>query len=139
MKRLFLIGTLSLAFIAGCNAPEHGAGQREVAGPYIAEAVLASGLAQNGYPIGITDEFSPGSDVYLWILWENFDDLHKVNVVWLNPGGNVYVEDSVITAGDGVKVTFFHIGLSMAAMTGEWEVEIYLDDEFRRSLYFHVY
>ncbi len=129
---------LSGLILAACNPIRHGSGTSDINGPYISDAVLATGISDDGFPVGVTDEFHAGESVYLWILWENFNDFHQINVEWISPSGNVAAEDSVITDGNGLRVTYFVIQTTAACETGEWEVEIYMDNQFRRSLYFYL-
>ena len=138
MWKKLLVLVPAVFLFSACEIPIHGSGTGEIEGPYIVESVLASGINDDGFPIGITDEFYPGGDVYLWILWEDYREYHQVNVVWLKPSGSIFVQDSIMTSGDGLKVTYFMIHLSQVSERGEWEVQVYLDNEFRRSLYFYV-
>lgn len=139
MKKVaWILSVAGILAFSACDQPEHRAGTGDIRGPYIVESVLAASLSDNGFPEGITDVFNRGDEVYLWILWDNFDDFHKINVVWLQPSGATYAEDSVIVDGDGLKVTYFMVRLSELVQSGEWGVQIYLDDVFRRSLFFYV-
>ena len=110
--------------------------------PTIVDSVLAIDIFEDR-PDGITtDFFADANDrVYLWILWANVTKQHTVEVSWFSPDDDLedppfWNEKQTLTSTTGDKITWFYIDLPDD--TGEWFVEIYLDDLFERSHVFWV-
>jgi len=110
-----------------------------LAGPRVAESVLALGIWE-GVPVGITDTFVPGEIVHLWVRWEKLEPPHVAEAVWINPSDDI-VDTSVLDIDDGPaeQITVFTLDLSGMSPEGDWEVELWLDDEFHRSHLFFVW
>ena len=105
--------------------------------PTIIDSVLAISVFDDR-PDGITTTFVAGvnDQVFLWILWGNITEQHTVEVSWFSPDDDLedppfWSEKKTLTSTTGDKITWFYIDLPDD--TGEWFVEIYLDDLFERS------
>lgn len=111
--------------------------------PMIVDSVLAISVFEDR-PDGITTTFSAevNDQVFLWILWANITEHHTVKVSWFSPEDDLddpafQTEQQTLTSTTGDKITWFYIDLP--DITGEWFVEIYLDDDlFERSHVFWV-
>ena len=72
----------------------------------------------------------------------NITEQHTVKVLWYSPEDDLddppfWTEKQTLTSTTGDKITWFYIDLP--DVTGEWFVEIYLDDDlFERSHVFWV-
>ena len=144
----FGIVLLSLAIgVSGCSEdPSGGSGFIDVARdePMIVDSALAISVFEDR-PDGITTTFSAAvnDQVFLWILWANITEHHTVKVSWFSPEEDdpddpaFWTEKQPLTSTTGEKITWFYIDLP--DITGEWFVEIYLDDDlFERSYVFWV-
>ncbi len=132
--------------LSGCSEdPSGGSGFMDVARdePTIIDSVLAISVFEDR-PDGITTTFSAevNDQVFLWILWSNITEHHTVTVSWYSPEDDLddppfHTEQQTLTSTTGDKITWFYIDLP--DITGEWFVEIYLDDDlFERSHVFLV-
>ena len=137
---------LSLTLIvSGCSeTASGGSGFTDVGRdePTIIDSVLAISVFDDR-PDGITTTFSAdvNDQVFLWILWGNITERHTVEVSWFSPDDDLedppfWTEEKTLTSTTGDKITWFYIDLP--DNTGEWFVEIYLDDLFERSHIFWV-
>ena len=134
-----------LITLSSCNeASSGGSGFTDVGRdePAIIDSVLAISVFDDR-PDGITTTFSAGinDQVFLWILWANVEEQHTVEVSWFSPDDDLddppsWTEKKTLTSTTGDKITWFYIDLP--DVTGEWFVEIYLDDLFERSHIFWV-
>lgn len=129
----------------GSGAIDLGRGE-----PNIVESVLAISVFEDR-PDGITDTFDPELDeqVYLWLLWENIDERHIVEVLWYSPEDEeddppFWTEKRTISSTTGEKITWFYIDAPKGGLSGDrfatgyWTVEIYLDGLFERSHLFYM-
>ena len=141
------IGLLAqLITLSGCSETGRS-GFTDVARdePMIVDSVLAIDIFDDR-PDGITTTFSAtfNDQVFLWILWANIIEPHTVKVSWYSPEDDLedppfWTEDRNLTSTTGDKITWFYIDLPDPDITGEWFVEIYLDDDlFERSHVFWV-
>ncbi|MDE0013215.1 MAG: hypothetical protein OXU36_18875 [Candidatus Poribacteria bacterium] len=131
--------------LSGCSETSSGGSGLTDVGrdePTIVDSVLAIDVFEDR-PDGITtDFFADANDrVYLWILWANVAKQHTVEVSWFSPDDDLedppfWNEKQTLTSTTGDKITWFYIDLPDD--TGEWFVEIYLDDLFERSHVFWV-
>lgn len=138
---------LSLTLVVGgCSEdPSGGSGLTDVGRdePTIIDSVLAIAVFEDR-PDGITTTFfaEVNDQVFLWILWANIIEHHTVKVSWFSPEDGpddppFWTEQQTLTSTTGDKITWFYIDLP--DITGEWFVEIYLDDDlFERSHVFWV-
>ena len=144
---IFGIVLLSLTIaLSGCSETSSGgSGVTDIGRdePTIVDSVLAISIFEDR-PDGITTTFSAGvnDQVFLWILWANIVDPHTVKVLWYSPEDDLddppfWTEEQTLRSTTGDKITWFYIDLP--EITGEWFVEIYLDDDlFERSHVFWV-
>lgn len=158
MKRAYImflaILTLPLTFVLnGCEETKSGGSGAIDLGrgePNIVESVLAISVHEDR-PDGITDTFDSELDkqVYLWILWGNIDQRHKVKVSWFSPENDTddppfWSEERTITSTTGEKITWFYIDAPKGGLSGDrfesgyWSVEILLDGYFERSHLFYM-
>lgn len=131
--------------LSGCSETSSGGSGLTSVGrdePTIVDSVLAIDVFEDR-PDGITtDFFADANDrVYLWILWANVAKQHTVEVSWFSPDDDLedppfWNEKQTLTSTTGDTITWFYIDLPDD--TGEWFVEIYLDDLFERSHVFWV-
>ncbi len=131
--------------LSGCSeTPSGGSGFMDVGRdePTIVDSALAISVFDDR-PDGITTTFAAdvNEQVFLWILWDNIIEEHVVEVSWFSPDEDVedppfWTEKKRLTSTTGDKITWFYIDLPDT--TGEWFVEIYLDDLFERSHIFWV-
>ena len=132
--------------LSGCGETSSGGSGFTDVGrdePTIIDSVLAISVFEDR-PDGITDTFSVGinDQVFLWILWANITEKHTVKVLWYSPEDDLddppfWTEKQTLISTTGDKITWFYIDLP--DITGEWFVEIYLDDDlFERSHVFWV-
>ena len=140
---------LSLAVaVSGCSDTSSGGSALIDVGrdePAIIDSVLAISVFEDR-PDGITTTFSAevNDQVFLWILWANITEPHTVEVSWYSPEDDLddppfWTEEKSLTSTTGDKITWFYIDLPEPDITGEWFVEIYLDDDlFERSHVFQV-
>lgn len=136
VRLLFL---MLLVFAIGCERETGGGTTYPTDVPYIVESVLARRIA-DGYPQGITNEFWEGDTVNLWIEWADVVDTNYVHTAWIDPEG--WLQDSLtleITPSTRAVTSFYLILYSWVVKQGQWEVIVYLDDQFRRSHLFWVY
>lgn len=131
--------------LSGCSeTASGGSGFTDVGRdePTIVDSVLAISVFDDR-PDGITTTFvsNVNDQVFLWILWGNVAEQHTVEVSWFSPEDDLddppfWSEEKTLTSTTGDKITWFYIDLPND--TGEWFVEIYLDDLFERSHIFWV-
>ena len=131
--------------LIGCSETSSGGSGLTDVGrdePTIVDSVLAIDVFEDR-PDGITTDFFADANerVYLWILWANIAKQHTVEVSWFSPDDDLedppfWNEKQTLTSTTGDKITRFYIDLPDD--TGEWFVEIYLDDLFERSHVFWV-
>ena len=132
--------------LSGCSETSSGgSGVTDIGRdePTIVDSVLAISVFEDR-PDGITTTFSAGvnDQVFLWILWANITEQHTVKVLWYSPEDDLddppfWTEKQTLISTTGDKITWFYIDLPN--ITGEWFVEIYLDDDlFERSHVFWV-
>lgn len=109
--------------------------------PMIVDSVMCIDVDQEK-PNGITDTFYKSDDrIYIWIYWSNVEGTSTVKAVWFKPNSDTpYLEDSqVVRSESGFAITWFYLDKPVGGFsTGEWSVEIYLDDRFQRSYLFTV-
>lgn len=106
-------------------------------GPRVAESYLALDVV-DGAPAAITDSFTLDDIVNLWIHWTDLDPPHEIEIVWWDPLDNDYSTTLQLTENVAEQVTVFTLQFGAQAATGRWEVEIWIDGEFMRSLLFDV-
>ncbi len=131
--------------LSGCSETSSGGSGFTDVGrdePTIVDSVLAIEVFEDR-PDGITTSFVAGVNerVYLWILWASVAKQHTVEVSWYSPDDDLedppfWSEQQTLTSTTGEKITWFYIDLPDD--TGEWLVDIYLDDLFERSHIFWV-
>ena len=131
--------------LGGCSETSSGGSGFTDVGrgePTIIDSVLAISVFDDR-PDGITTTFSTNvnDQVFLWILWGNITEQHTIEVSWFSPNDDLedppfWNEKKTLTSTTGDKITWFYIDLPDD--TGEWFVEIYLDDLFERSHVFWV-
>ncbi|MDE0481251.1 MAG: hypothetical protein OXI67_01610 [Candidatus Poribacteria bacterium] len=142
-----------LVILNGCEESKSGGSGAIDLGrgePNIVESVLAISVHEDR-PDGITDTFSAevNDQVYLWLLWENIEESHTVEVSWFSPEDDLddppfWNEKRTISSTTGEKITWFYIDAPTGGLsgdqfaTGEWFVEIFLDGLFERSHLFYV-
>ncbi|MEN3046320.1 MAG: hypothetical protein ABDH49_04985 [Candidatus Hydrothermales bacterium] len=136
MKIFFIITLISLGF---CQRKVETI--REVVfpeGPMIVESVLCTKVV-GGNPYGITNNFFLGDTINLWIHWMGMKGESKVSCFWIKPNGEEFVRDSLIIKSDSSKViTIFSVVTRSYDPVGEWSVEIYLNNTFKRSHLFYL-
>ena len=150
----FVIMLLPFAIIFnGCEeTTSGGSGAIDLgrAEPKIIDSVLSISV-HDDRPDGITDTFDPELDeqVFLWILWENIDQRHSVEVNWYSPDDDeddppFWNEKRTISSTTGEKITWFYIDAPKGGLSGNqfasgyWTVEIFLDNLFERSHLFYM-
>lgn len=147
----FKLGIVLLSLtiaLSGCGAdPSGGSGFTDVGRgePMILDAALAISVFDDR-PDGITNTFSAefNDQVFLWILWSNITEEHTIEVSWYSPEDGVddppfWTEKKNLTSTTGDKITWFYVDLPEPDITGEWFVEVYLDEDlFERSYVFWV-
>jgi hypothetical protein len=107
-------------------------------GPMIVESVMCTDII-NGNPYGITEEFFKGDTVNLWILWMGIRENSKITCFWSKPDGNLFAKDSIVIERDtGKMITIFSVLTDNSSPSGEWMVEIYLNQDFLRSHLFYL-
>lgn len=128
----------ALALMSACDDQRtSGMVAEPLVGPRVAESLLALDV-EDGVPVGITEIFRVGEFVNLWIHWERLNPPHTVEVVWKDPAFSTFATHVELTADVSEQLTVFTLELSSLSVTGRWEVEVYLDDEFMRSHAFLV-
>ncbi|RKY89831.1 hypothetical protein DRQ09_00675 [candidate division KSB1 bacterium] len=106
--------------------------------PYIIDIVLCVEVVNNK-PAGITTVFTEHDEIHLWIEWDNIFDRHELTVEWINLDGNLELRDNItFTSDNGRQVTWFAIKPGIPVKKGSWEVVVYLDGIFERSLFFEI-
>lgn len=147
--RLAHAATLLFAILAiglnGCGEDSSGGSGITDIGrgePVIVDSVMAISVFEER-PDGITDTFSAdvNEQIFLWILWNNIEEQHTVEVSWFSPNDALdeppfRTESQTFASTTGEKITWFYI--DMPSDTGEWFVEIYLDGLFERSHIFWI-
>lgn len=107
-------------------------------GPMIVESVLCTKVV-NGNPYGISNNFFLGDTVNLWIHWMGMEGKNKVSCFWVRPDGRDFARDSILIQSDSSKViTIFSVVTRSYDPQGEWAVEIYLNNTFKRSHLFYL-
>ncbi len=146
----FLIFALLLNGCEESTSGGSGAIDLGRAEPKIIDSVLSVDVVDDR-PSDITDTFDSELDdkVFLWILWDNIDTGHKVEVNWISPADDLddppyHSEKITISSTTGEKITWFYIDAPTGGLSGErfasgyWIVEIYLDDLFERGHLFYM-
>ena len=87
--------------------------------------------------------FSDSERIFLWLYWTNVTGTHTVKVRWFSPAEGLddlpYDEEEIRFSSDFQHITWFYINpRSGGFSTGEWFVEIFLDNIFERSHTFTV-
>ena len=139
--------SLTVALIGCSEDPSGGSGFTDVGRgePMIVDSALAISVFDDR-PDGITDNFSAefNDQVFLWLLWSNITEKHRIEVSWYSPEDDLedppfWTEEKNLTSTTGDKIMWFYIDLPEPDITGEWFVEVYLDgDLFERSYIFWV-
>jgi len=106
--------------------------------PYIIDIVMCIEVL-NDKPAGITTIFIEDDEIHLWVEWDNIFDQHNVAIEWINPDGNLeFTDDTDFNSENGRQITWFSITPGKPAKKGVWEVAVYLDGNFERSLFFEL-
>ncbi len=134
MKRFSALLVVSI-FIAGCSGNKGVVGGESFTeeGPVLVDATLSLDII-NGRPRGVTDYFYFDDTVNVYTLWQNVKDTDDVSFYFYDPGGNL--QDSfIINLFPGEFSTAF-VSYVPSHIEGDWEVVIYLGEDFQRSLLF---
>ena len=141
-----LLFVLVLLLVSSCGGDKNSAGVSAnlVRGEgIVADSVLAINVSQDR-PDGITNHFFSDSErIFLWLYWTNVTGTHTVKVRWFSPAEGLddlpYDEEEIRFSSDFQHITWFYINpRSGGFSTGEWFVEIFLDNIFERSHTFTV-
>jgi len=135
MKKMWII---FIIFLISCESKEKVTGLVDYATEPVIEDILLAKRIHDGMPQGITDYFYRGDTVNLWVLWEESRDTHQITSLWIDPSGNP--EDSLtlcIAAGKHL-VTIFSKPMAMYSDTGEWEIAVFSDGDFKASMIFYL-
>ena len=145
--RFFLVLFLGSVIFGGCEeSPSGGSGSLNLlkGEPAILDSVLAISISDDR-PDGIADVFFDSSErIHLWIFWANVEGRHRVEVRWFSQEQDVEdppfrKDQETFSSSTGDQITWFFIDRpSDGFPTGEWFVEIFLDDLFERSHVFFV-
>jgi len=144
IKKCFLIMSFILVsfWIISCSESGGSSSTEPFADePMIIDSVMCIDVKQEK-PNGITDTFFKSDDrIYVWLYWSNVEGTSTVKALWFKPDSDMpYLEDSqVVRSESGFAITWFYLDKPVGGFsTGEWSVEIYLDDRFQRSYLFTV-
>ena len=135
MKKMWII---FIIFLISCESKEKLTGLVDYATEPVIEDILLAKRIYDGMPQGIADYFYRGDTVNLWILWEESRDTHEITSLWFTPSGNL--EDSLtlrIVAGKHL-ITIFSKPMAMYSDTGEWEIAVFSDGDFKASVIFYL-
>ena len=135
MKKMWI---MFIIFLISCESKEKLTGLVDYATEPVIEDILLAKRIYDGMPQGITDYFYRGDTVNLWVLWEESRDTHQITSLWIDPSGNP--EDSLtlcIAAGKHL-VTIFSKPMAMYSDTGEWEIAVFSDGDFKASMIFYL-
>ena len=86
-----------------------------------------------------TTYFTSSDDyVYVWLSWEAAYGSHTVRYIWYRPDGYVHDDYSVdFSTSEYVYNTWGWIPTGpMGSYTGEWHVDVFIDDYHEASIYF---
>ena len=136
MRLLLGILTVFSVLALSCEQKTPGGTTLPAPGPYVIESVTCLGV-EDGYPWGVTDEFFPGDTVYLWTLWGDIPETLTVTSRWISPFGSSDTTSVLLPPGER-GVTLFYYPLGISPEEGTWEVQLYVEGEFRRSQFFQV-
>lgn len=138
-KYILVIFFLFLLGFTACDKTEGegGGGLQPGSGePYLIDGFVCGGIYE-GSPLAIDNNFFPGEEVYLWLNWGNVEGEHNVRIIWLDPDDDVISDmDKSINSENGKYVNYFYIDTTDSAPTGQWIVEVHIDDMFVRSYAF---
>lgn len=133
-----LLLCLSIMFTCSESQKDSGTTTPSTLEPYIIDAILCLGVV-NGNPAGITNIFTTDDVIYIWIEWDNIYDENTVSVNWLEPDSDLETTDRItFNSRNGRKVTWFALNPGSPTETGFWEIEIFLNGEFKRSYLFEI-
>ena len=140
--KLLLIVVFMCTFQISCDKAENQEGgvvSPEEGEPYIIESVMCVDVTDNMLPVWITDTFTRGDAVTLWIRWGNVSSNHTVTADWFEPDGtlNATIEKE-FTAQSDQAITWFSIQTTSDSPAGQWWVAISFDGEFMRSHLFDL-
>ncbi len=133
--RILVVLFAILVSLLGCSANTGVVGGESSTqeGPVLLDATLSLGIV-DGRPKGITDYFFFNDTVNVYTLWQNVKDTDKVTFYFLNPSQDV-MDSFLISLLPGEFSTAF-VSYVPPQIAEDWEVMIYLDNDFERSLLF---
>jgi len=140
--RFFKFFLLALLLIPGMRCSEtegtKGSTNPSLDDPYVIDMVLCIEVLNNK-PVGITTIFTDADEIHLWVEWDNIFDTHNLLIEWINPDGDLEFNDEINFSSDnGRKVTWFSIKPGTPVKKGVWEVAVFLDGVFERSLFLEI-
>ena len=136
MRALFFI-VLTLIFLVGCSSNSGVVGGESFTqeGPVLVDATLSFEII-DGKPRGVTDYFYFDDTVNVYTLWQNVDDTQEVFFYFVSPSQDV--EDSFATYLYPGEFSSAFVSYVPRNLEGDWEVVIYLGNDFQRSLLFYL-
>ena len=130
----FLIGLLivGIVLVSGCTF--------KVTTFTITDAKMATGMDEDGYPIGVATTFSVTEpEIHIWFSWAHAPSDTKVRAIFNYVPGNAKVEIPEITLPTIDGTGSFHLKKPVGDRpAGEYRVDIYSDDKVVKSLSFSV-
>jgi hypothetical protein len=139
--RFYLYLVILIIPLIGCDSTEgDGAGGLEPTQRYpeIQEGMICGDVI-DGKPAYIDNTYFRDERIHVWLRWENFLGSHEVNVIWVEPDGDIARETrSRFRSDSGEQVTFFYLDTTHTAPLGPWLAEIYIDGRFARSYVFWI-
>lgn len=122
-------------FLLGCNNKSGvvGGESNVESGPILIDAVLCLNII-DGQPARITEYFYYNDTVNVYTLWENVEDTGHVYFYFISPDG--IVRDSSLLLLYPSRFSTCITSYIPKNIEGEWEVLIYLNDTFKRSMLF---
>lgn len=134
MRNLLLLLIFMLLF-ASCNTESGvvGGESNTEEGPVLVDAVLSLDII-DGQPARVTDYFYFDDTVNVYTLWESVRDTETVYFYFIDPDG--LVQDSSALLLYPHEFSTCITSYIPERKAGEWEVLIYLENSFKRSLLF---
>ena len=134
MKRVIFMLSFMILFASCTRKSGVIGGESNVQeGPILVDATLSLDFV-DGNPAKITDYFYFGDTVCVYTLWENVQDTETVYFYFVDPNG--YTRDSINLPLYPHEFSTCITSYIPDHIEGDWEVIIFLNNTFKRSLLF---
>jgi len=107
---------------------------------HLTDAKSCTGVDGNKNPVGITQTFTTNTpEIYIWFSWANAPDGTGVKAVWIYETQSATITEYPLTLNEiNGKGTFSLTKPDAGWPSGDYRVDIYLDNEVSKSVSFKV-